>query len=338
MKLHRFDGNPILSPLADSSWESGYATNPAAWAEDGVVKMLYRGAPDTDEHPIYFGLAESHDGFNFRRVSADPVFGPLEGNFDGGCVEDPRLVKFDDTYFLTYATRMFPPGAYYRKTIALNAFNPELPPETPLAIRENLTRSALAATKDFKTWYRFGPITSAGGDNRDAIIFPGTAKGRYVLLHRPVNWVGPDYGCSKPSIWLSTSEDLLTWKDDHLLAQPVFDWECEKIGGSTPPIRTDRGWLTLYHGVDATRTYRVGAMMLDLEDPRIILGRSPTPILEPEQDYEREGFVPNVVFPCGNVVMNGTLFVYYGGADTCCAVATCPLDELVDYILSHPPS
>lgn len=336
IKLKRYEHNPIISPLPDSPWENICTTNPGAWYDGNKVHLLYRGGPDTDKHPIYFGLAESTDGFHFERVTQQPVFGPSENGWDGGCIEDPRIVKFGDTYFVTYAARMFPPAAYWRKKFPLNAFNPDLPDDAPLAARENLTRSGIAVTNDFRTWQRLGPITPANVDDRDVIIFPEKVGDEFVMLHRPATWVGPQYGCEKPSIWLSFGEDLLCWAEEHLLAQPVFDWECRKIGGGSPPIKTDKGWLVLYHGVDENTVYRVGAIMLDLDDPLKILGRIPYPILEPETDYERVGLVPNVVFPCGNVVIGDELFVYYGGTDKYCCVATCPVDALVEAVLEHP--
>jgi predicted GH43/DUF377 family glycosyl hydrolase len=336
MRLTRYDKNPILSPRDDSPWESACTTNPGAWYDGQKVHLLYRAGPKTEEHPVYLGLAESKNGLDFTRVSEEPVFGPSEDGFDGGCIEDPRIIRFDDTYFVTYAARMFPPGAYWKGIYELNAFNPPLPDEVPAAARWNLTRSGLAATKDFKTWHRMGPITPPALDDRDAIIFPEKVGGSFVFLHRPTAWVGPEHGCEKPSIWMCRSDDLLTWTNDELLAQPAYDWETVKIGGSTPPIKTPQGWLTLYHGVDDEHVYRTGAFMLDLDNPSKILARTPEPILEPEEAYEREGLVPNVVFPCGNVVIGDKLFVYYGGADKCCCVATANLGELVDHVLAHP--
>ena len=336
MKLTRFKGNPILSPDPNLPWESVCTTNPGAWYDGRKVHLLYRAGPDTDAHPIYFGHASSTDGFQFRRESRKPVFGPSADGFDAGCVEDARIVRFDHTYFVTYAARPFPPGAYWRKTMPLTAHNPVLPPEAPVAARENLTRTGLAATRDFRTWHRLGPVTSATVDNRDAILFPEKVGGRFVLFHRPVSWVGPGYGCDRPSMWISFSPDMLEWTRHELFATPAYPWEEKKIGGSTPPIRTDRGWLVLYHGVDARSVYRVGAMLLDLNDPRIILARSPRPILEPEAPYERKGLVPNVVFPTGNVVIGDRLFVYYGGADKVCCVATCKLRDLTTYLEKNP--
>jgi len=110
-------------------------------------------------------------------------------------------------------------------------------------------------------------------------------------------------------------------------------WE-EKIGGSTPPLKTKDGWLVLYHGVEhgGKGYYRVGAVLLDLEDPSKILGRTKEPIMEPEYDYEMNGFYKGCVFPTGNVIVDDTLFVYYGGADKYVGVATCPVQELIDMI------
>jgi predicted GH43/DUF377 family glycosyl hydrolase len=332
MQLSRYKGNPILSPEAGPKWEKACTSNPGAWYDGKKVRLLYRAGPVTDAHPIYFGLAESDDGYRFKRVSSKPVFGPSENGFDAGCVEDARIIRFDGTYFVTYAARAFPPGAYWKGTIALNAHNPVLPDEAPLSARSNLTVSGLAMTRDFKTWHRLGPITN----NRDAILFPEKIGGQFVLLHRPSSWVGPAYGCEHPSMWISFSDDLLNWNEHHLLASPAYKWEEKKIGGGTPPIKTKSGWLVLYHGVDRHHVYRAGAMLLDLKNPRIILARSPEPVLQPEKDYECKGLIPNVVFPTGNVVIKGRLFVYYGGADKVCCLATVSLNKFVAYLLKHP--
>lgn len=336
MKLERFAGNPILAPNRRQAWERACTTNPGAWCDGRTVHLLYRAGPDTKAHPIYFGLARSRDGLHFKRVSTHPVFGPSADGFDAGCVEDARIVKFDGTYAVVYAARAFPPGAYWRKSIPLDAHNPPLPDEAPAAARLNLTRSGLALTRDFKTWHRLGPITDPTVDDRDAILFPERIGPSFALLHRPASWTGTGYGCARPSMWISFSRDLLDWKAHHLLATPEYEWEALKIGGSTPPLKTPHGWLALYHGVDADHVYRVGALLLDLRDPRRILARTPEPILEPEMPYEREGLVPNVVFPTGNVVIGDRLFVYYGGADRVCCAATIPLHALLDHLLKHP--
>ncbi|HEY0827343.1 MAG TPA: glycosidase, partial [Bacilli bacterium] len=158
--------------------------------------------------------------------------------------------------------------------------------------------------------------------------------GKYVMLHRPKEWVGEAYGTEYPAIWISFSDDLMTWADSRLLAKGETEWE-RKIGGSTPPLKTDRGWLTLYHGVDDKGIYRTGALILDLDDPMKILARTKDFIMEPEYDYEMAGLYNGVAFPTGNVIIGDTLYVYYGGADKYCAVATTPLMEFVDFIFEN---
>jgi predicted GH43/DUF377 family glycosyl hydrolase len=156
------------------------------------------------------------------------------------------------------------------------------------------------------------------------------------MLHRPLEWVGPEYGAEHPAIWISTADDLLGFRQSKLLARQKFDWEANKIGANTPPVKTEHGWLTIYHAVGADKFYRLGAMLLDLDDPSKVLHRTTDWIMQPEEDYEIDGYYRGCVFPCGKVVIDGTLFVYYGAADKYIGAATCPLDELLDYLLSCP--
>ena len=326
-RLDKWEKNPILTPERNNEWEKEAVFNPGAWYEEGTFYLLYRAAGEVEDYRNCLGLAVSKDGFNFERVSSSPVFTPSEDGFDAGCVEDPRIVKFGDTFYVTYAARAFPPGAFWRGERRKN-----LPADTP-TWRENLTRSGLLSSKDLRHFERLGPITSDKVDDRDVVLFPERIKGKYVMLHRPYEWVGEKYGCKAPSIWLAYSEDLIHWEGDQLLIQPEFEWESKKIGASTPPIRTEKGWLTLYHGVDRGGVYRVGVMLLDLEEPWKVIARSPHFIMEPEEEFEKKGYVDNVVFPCGNVVVEGKIFIYYGGADSVCCVATTWLEDLISYVL-----
>lgn len=329
-RLEKWTGNPVLSPLPGSEWQDLSVCNPGAWYEDGTFFLLYRAAGSDPQHIIRIGLATSRDGFHFTRASDRPVFGVSPEGPDGGCVEDPRIVKYGDTYYVTYAYRPYPPGRYWETERECRP--PSLPPDAPLVERANQTNTGLATTRDFRAWRRLGRMTRADLDNRDVILFPEQVGGRYVLLHRPMQWVGERYGCEHPSIWLAFGDDPLTWGEDVLLAKAEQDWE-RKIGGSTPPLRTEAGWLTLYHGVDASGTYRVGALMLDLADPRRVLARTPTPVMEPAFEYETVGIYAGCVFPTGNVVVGDTLFVYYGGADRFIGCATASLSALVDHVM-----
>lgn len=335
MKLTKYKGNPILLPNHKNAWEKSVVCNPGAWHENGTTYLLYRAAGTDKEHKIHFGLATSKDGFKLKRVSDKPVLSPSADGYDAGCVEDARIVKMGGYFLITYACRPFPPGRYWQKGFEiprpLRAYK-----ELPRFMRENLTLSALLVSKDLRTFQRMGYITSPDDDDRDVILFPEKIGGKFVMLHRPADWTGLKYGCEKPSIWLAFSDNLMTWQAHSLLAQSRSDWEYKKIGGSTPPIKTEEGWLVLYHGVDRNNVYRTGAMMLDLENPGRVIARAPRFIMEPEHDYEKKGVVPNVVFPTGNVVIDGQIFVYYGGGDRCIGVATAPLKELVNYVMKHP--
>jgi predicted GH43/DUF377 family glycosyl hydrolase len=165
-------------------------------------------------------------------------------------------------------------------------------------------------------------------DNKDAVLFPEKIDGRYVLLTRPGGSLA-----QQGSIWISFSPDLIHWGGSRVLLSPQPGWGAAKIGASTPPIATDKGWLVLYHGVRATGggvLYRIGAMLLDRQDPARVLGYTPHFLFGPATEYERIGDVPNVVFPCGLVEEPGKrIRMYYGCADTCIAVAEAGIEEIV---------
>lgn len=332
MKLKKFQGNPIMSPNEKNYWESLVTCNPGVIYDNGTFYMLYRAAGDDEEHVIRLGLAISKDGFHFERASDQPAFTPGTNNFDSGCVEDPRIVKFDHEYYITYAYRPFPPGQYWKFTHDVVKV-PAAGTDTPAAIAKNLGNTGLAVTTDFKTFRRLGRLTSPVLDDRDVILFPEKINGQYVLMHRPKQYTGEKYGVKYPSIWLKFSDDLLDWenKESHLLLTGIEGtWE-EKIGGSAPPLKTEYGWLVIYHGVEngGLGYYRAGAVLLDLANPLKILSKAPDFILEPEYDYEIEGYYRGCVFPTGNVIVDNTLYVYYGCADKYIGVATCNLHDFI---------
>ena len=330
----------ILVPLRDCSDVvlDGYC-NSGVYYDNGVFYMLYRAAGNDPEHVIRFGLATSKDGFSFERASDLPVFSPEADNFDSGCVEDPRIVKFDDDFYITYAYRPFPPGQYWKFAHDV-VLAPECGPNAPEAIRKNLGNTALAVTKDFKRFRRLGRITSPVLDDRDVILFPEKVNGRYVMMHRPKQYTGEIYGVKHPSIWLKFFDDILNWEDKEskLLYTGVANtWE-EKVGGSAPPLKTKYGWLIIYHGVEneGLGYYRAGAFLTDLNHPLRIIAQAPGFILEPEFDYEINGYYKGCVFPTGNVIAGDTLYVYYGCADKYVGVATCNVDELIRSFIPIP--
>jgi len=340
LKITRCPENPIVRPgLYD--WRMSNVYNPGVIFDDGRFYMYERAAGSLRPHRCSIGLLASDDGVRFRHVLDRPVFTPEMAGSSCGSVQDPRVVRIDGAYYMTYAFRRF---AWSMSPTGLGVPDSS---QTPFpgfdpAKDKNQTRSGIAVSKDRVHWEHLAWATPAEIDDRDVILFPEKIAGRFALLRRPIGYVGTDtgHGAEHPSIRISFSEDLRTWTEPQVVARPEFKWEDNRIGGSTPPVRTERGWLVLYHGVETVHPptrrviYRVGAMLLDLQDPRRVIARSPHFIMEPEAYYEKFGLViPNVIFPTGCAVKDGLLWIYYGVCDTAIALATVPLEELVGHVL-----
>ena len=334
MKLKKYINNPILSPNPKNNWEDLVVCNPAAWYENGVFYLLYRAAGSDIEHTIHIGLAQSTDGFNFTRTQNTPVLSPDLNSFDGGAVEDPRIVKFGDEYYMTYAFRPYSPGQYW-KYFYDTVVAPEHNEFTPACLKYNIGNTALAISKDLRTFKKIGRLTESRLDDRDVILFPEKINGKFYMLHRPKEYVGASFNTDFPAIWIKSSDDLMSWNvPSKLLLKGQEPWEI-KVGGNTPPLRTAEGWLLIYHGVDEKHCYRIGAAILDINDPTRVLYRTKNFIMEPETTYEKNGLYKwGVVFPTGNVVVDEILYVYYGASDQWCNVATANLNELISFIKS----
>jgi beta-1,2-mannobiose phosphorylase / 1,2-beta-oligomannan phosphorylase len=314
--LKRYSKNPILIPNESNWWESKAVFNCATSYDGDNVHMLYRAVGEYENYISRIGYASSKDGFCFTRRNEIAMF-PIE-EYEKYGIEDPRLVEIDHQVYISYVIL----SGYVR--------------DSPQA------STALATTTDYIDYTRLGIITSKGSDNKDVVLFPEKINQRlsgreekitYFFLHRPSSWIGTSYGVDRPSIWLGEGNSLTSFEKHTLLLKPEQKWESLKVGAGTPPLKTKHGWLVIYHGVSNKRVYSAGAAILDLRDPGKVLGRTKKPILEPEEPYERYGDVNNVVFPTGACVIDGKLFVYYGGADKVCCLATVDLDDLLDYIL-----
>ena len=289
--MRRFEGNPILTPVVNHAWESRMVFNPAAVYLDKRVHILYRAIGEDGVSRL--GYASSSDGYHIDERLPHPVFEPTLPVEKNGC-EDPRLTEMEDRCIMTYTAY----GDIYQ--IGL----------TTISI-ENMQN------KKWDWEERFFPFPNIR--NKNAVIFPRRVNDRYLMCHR-----------LDPDIYIAYSDDLRTWEDTILLMRPRSGfWDCVKIGAAGPPIELDEGWLLVYHGVDVKRTYRLGVAILDKENPERVVYRSKIPILEPTEDYERFGFVPNVVFSCGTILLDGQLLIYFGCADTVIGVATFDLDEII---------
>ena len=327
--LQRYKKNPILVPNEANWWESKAVFNCAILHYENKFHMLYRAIGEYERYISRIGYASSTDGYSFARsnhIALEPV-----QDYEQYGIEDPRMVEIDNQVYITY--------------VILSAY------VTDGAIVEAST--ALATTTDFLKYTRLGVITTKGSNNKDVVLFPEKMSqqqqssvlsspssnntdgaGKYFFLHRPSGWIGSKYGVNKPSIWLGEGNALTNFEKHTLLLKPEEDWEELKVGAGPPPIKTTTGWLVIYHGVSRDKVYRAGAALLDLHDPSKIIGRTKTPILEPKEPYEKFGDVSSVVFPTGAcVVDNDKLFVYYGGADRVCCLATADLNYLLDQIL-----
>ena len=335
MKIIKCKENPIFEPLKGSYFEEKCVLNPGVIYDENTKKfvMVYRAAGNDDKHVIRFGLATSDDGIHFTRYSDKPIFEGDRFNPDGGCVEDPRITKIGNTYFMTYAARVYSPGPYWLPEwpfppIYIDKDDVYDKEDLPMCGKKNITVTFLAATKDFIHYQKFGRLTEGDIDDRDVVLFPEKINGYYYMISRP------KFPNDKmPSIYISKAKDLLGFKNPQLLMTGEnSNWEVQRIGISSVPIKTSDGWFALYHAVDKDGVYRVGAILLDLNDPTKVLNRTKNYIMEPDAPYELNGIYNGCVFPTATVLKDGLLYIYYGCADKYIGLATVKFDELIKYI------
>ncbi len=297
MKMKRYINNPILTKK-DVPFKVNSIFNAGAVKFGDKYLLLCRVEMPTGRSS--FVLATSKDGYNFS-VGRSPVLTPDDHKhcyeYVNWGIEDVRVTKIENKYYLTYTG--------YSKYM-------------PIVI--------LSESADFKKFKVHGPISEP--TNKDCALFPEKIDGYYWKVDRPS-------AGSEHNIWISKSPDLIHWGDYKILMEPEKGtWEANKIGGSTNPIKTKKGWLMLYHGVrgfEISSIYKLGVVLLDLKKPWIVIGKSKAPILAPEENYERVGDVGNVVFSNGWIVEeNGDVKIYYSGADT----NICLTETNVDYLIS----
>lgn len=307
--FQRHVGNPILT--ADD-WPTpvNAVFNPGAALVDGVTVVLARVEDRRGISTLQ--VARSQDGIGDWVIAAEPLLAPEPGvDTEQWGFEDPRIV---------WAAEL---GTW---VITCTAYGPAGP------------AVYLATTTDFDSVERLGIICQP--EDKNAAILPERVDGKWVLFHRPVT----TYGGARGEIVLSRSDDLWSWGPPEQVMQPRHGawWDSLKIGIGPPPLRTEHGWLVIYHGVKETSAgnlYRVGLALTALDDPTQLLHRTEEWVLAPTAPYERDGDIPNVVFPCGLVhdARSGELRLYYGAADTTICLATARLDEVLAAVLASPP-
>jgi predicted GH43/DUF377 family glycosyl hydrolase len=334
MEISRCSLNPIVVP-GKYEWRMVSTFNPGAIYDNGRFLLYERAAGSLRPFQTNIGVLSSEDGVHFEHVEDRPIFSAEMLGFPEGSVEDARVVKIEDKFYMTYALQPYQFDCWPTGIAVPNYYPNNYPEWSKYNVEPMITRSGIAVSDDGIHFEQLCYTTPPEIDDRDNVLFPEKINGKFALLRRPMQYVGEDYGTDIPGIWISFSEDLMDWSAPELVAVAENEeWEGTKIGAAASPLKTDRGWLLLYHGVDKNSIYRVGAMLLDLDDPRRVIARTGKFIMEPKEYYEKFGLViPNVVFPTGNLIKDGMLYIYYGCCDTSIGLATVPLDDLLENIL-----
>ena len=294
MKLVRSE-NPILTPT-NQNWENRGVFNPAAFEWQGNICLIYRAQGQDGISRL--GMAKMKTPVEMAERKTGPVFSPdPDSEYESMGVEDPRVTRIGDEYFMVYVA-----ASKYPSLMTV----PTHPREADWRVRVSLSKTA-----DFESWTRYGVIISHI-DSKDATLFPEKIDDNFGLLHRVF-----------PQIRIAVAADGRRYKE----RGPVFGpregmWDEVKVGVGAPPIKCPFGWVLFYHGVDKNKIYRLGIALLDLHDPSLVIGRTAEPVLEPEMSWEKQGQVSNVVFTCGAIADNDNYWVYYGGADTVVGAAS----------------
>jgi predicted GH43/DUF377 family glycosyl hydrolase len=293
--VHRWEGNPIIT-IEDLSFRCADISNAGAIKLRGEYILLVTIQSLEGLHSIY--LARSSDGIDFN-VESDPFIYPTkngpEAEYDRLGVLDARIVRLGNRYYISYDA--FGPHGY---------------------------RLGLARTEDFKSVERLGFISEP--DMKGGVLFSRKINGFYARLERP--W-------ESGSIWMSVSKDLAYWGRAEVILTPRGGfWDCDRVGVAAPPLLIDQGWLLIYYGVKHTSAgplFRLGAAILDSDNPMQVIARTDEPILSPREYYERIGDLPNLVFSCGAIIeSDGEVKLYYGASNSCIALGITSVTRIVE--------
>jgi len=301
--FHRYPDNPIIT-VRNLPYAANTVFNAGATNIDQKTVLLMRVE---DKRGIsHLTVARSENGTHKWRIDPSPTLLPDPKTYPEEIygIEDPRITYVEEKKLWVIVYTAYSEAG-------------------PLV--------SLATTSDFRSFERQGPVMPP--EDKDAALFPVRFAGRWAMIHRPVSTMPS----AQAHIWISFSPDLKHWGDHRILipARKGGWWDALKIGLSPPPLRTAEGWLICYHGVKTTASgaiYRLGLALLDLDDPCKVIVRSDEWVFGPKEDYEMFGDVNQVVFPCGWILQDDEIRMYYGGGDTCLALATANLSELLTWL------
>lgn len=326
LKLKKSVQNPLVEPKSENHWEAVATFNPTATYVNDKVHLLYRAMGHSGLS--FMGYAGSENGIDFYERSPEPAYHPREpfegvntspscyadlymsGGGWGGC-EDARMTLIGDYVYVTYVAY----NGYHAPRIAMSH----------IELEDFLNQN-------WKKWSKPQLLSKADYVTKGPCLFPEKVNGKYVICHRIFPDILIDY---VDDLNFESDEKWLEGHERIQINNPR--WDSRKIGVGGAPIKTEKGWLLIYYGVDDRdpARYMIGAMMLDLDNPHKVIARTRKPIVMPEEWYENSGHKSGVAYPCGYVIKNGMLYVYYGGADTVTCVATAPADDFIKALLKE---
>lgn len=343
--------NPILGPNSTHFWENKKLYNPGAIVHEGKIHLYYRAIGDSEDWSSVIGYAFSDvdDGEDFIRFD-DPLL-KGEGKLEKRGLEDPRIVKIEDTFYMTCAAYAGP-----GEGVRLKVLTSQYPHKDWQ--KHGFALPNFDYRRDggfFVRWGENGPVKKEPNNiprSKAGAIFPETINGKFYMLF------------GEHRVWMAESKDGITWESDK---QPFLSPRDEEyfdnffVEAGPPPIKTDQGWLVLYHGIDKRMTYRLGYLILDLENPRKVIYKSQNPIFGPQESYElsgivdvlpiglkeinlmtrnkwnnyldramKEGFMPQVTFCCAAILIKDEVRIYYGASDSVICTAVAPLKKILD--------
>lgn len=333
----------IILSKTHLKFENKGVLNPAVIRMGDQVQLIYRAIDPNDISTLGYCLLDGP--LTVAQRWHHPLLSP-EFEYESHGMEDPRVVKIEETYFLSYTgfDGINARGALLTSTdlITFEHLGIVVPPIT----YSKFVYLAEVAGKVNKNYYQNHSFYYQGADpdtrmflwDKDIIFFPRRINNKLVFLHR----IRPGIQIVQVNEISELTTDF--WKEyllhlqEKIVLDPIYKHEINYIGGGCPPIETEHGWLLIYHGVCTTEkglTYSACAALLNLENPSEEVARLPYPLFSPDNEWEQSGIVNNVVFPTGTTVFGSTLFIYYGAADACIACASMPLQALIDELLAY---
>ena len=331
----------LLSPT-DHEFENNGVFNPGIFQIDNKVHILYRAVQNGNFSTI--GYAKTEGPLQLIERNQRPLLIP-EFDYEKQGIEDPRIVKIDSTYYITYTAydgiNAMGAVATSKDLISFEKLGIVTPRINYRQYAKLVKCCNHSMNPKYHHFYRlFEQIGLAGEEfrylrDKDLVLFPRKINGKFALLHRIWPGIQIAYFEDWKELTRSFWEDYIKNLSDYIVLDPKDAFEMNYIGAGGPPIETEEGWLLIYHGVQETtrgRTYHAKAALLNRDNPQVEISRLSTPLFSPSEKWEKEGVVNNVVFPTGHAVFEGELYLYYGASDKYTGVVSTPLKELLHFL------